>query len=61
LLRDISEAIAREKVNVTAVNTVSKGTQAFMRFTVQITSGEIIERVKRTVGMVPDVVSVVRR
>lgn len=61
LLRDISEAISREKVNVTAVNTVSKGTQAFMRFTVQITSGEIIERVKRTVGMVPDVISVVRK
>jgi GTP pyrophosphokinase len=61
LLRDISEAISREKVNVTAVNTVSKGTQAFMRFTVQITSAEIIERVKRAVGMVADVVSVVRR
>ena len=61
LLRDISEAIAHEKVNVTAVSTVSKGTQAFMRFTLQITSGEIIERVKRTVGAVADVLSVERR
>ena len=61
LLRDISEAIAHEKVNVTAVSTVSKGAQAFMRFTVQITSGEIIERVKRTVGAVADVLSVERR
>lgn len=61
LLRDISEAISRERVNVTAVNTVSKGTQAFMRFTIQITSADIIERVKRTVGAVPDVLSVVRK
>jgi GTP pyrophosphokinase len=61
LLRDISEAIAREKVNVTAVNTVSRGPQAFMRFTLQISSAEIIERVKRTVAAVPDVISVVRK
>jgi GTP pyrophosphokinase len=61
LLRDISEAISRERVNVTAVNTVSKGTQAYMRFTIQITSADIIERVKRTVGTVADVLSVVRR
>jgi GTP pyrophosphokinase len=61
LLRDISDAISRERVNVTAVNTVSKGAQAYMRFTIQITSADIIERVKRTVGAVEDVLSVVRK
>jgi GTP pyrophosphokinase len=61
LLRDISEAITREKVNVTAVNTQTKRNLANMRFTMQITDGEIIERVKRAVLAVPDVLSVERR
>ncbi len=61
LLRDITEAIARERVNVTAMNTLSKGPMAYMRFTIQVTSADIIDRVKRTVGAVADVESVVRR
>lgn len=61
LLRDITEAISRERVNVTAMNTLTKGSVATMRFTIQVTSGEIIERVKRTVGGVADVESVIRR
>ena len=61
LLRDITEAIARERVNVTAMNTLSKGQVAYMRFTIQVTSADIIDRVKRTVGAVSDVESVVRR
>lgn len=61
LLRDITEAIARERVNVTAMNTLTKGSVATMRFTIQVTSADIIERVKRTVGGVADVESVVRR
>ena len=55
LLRDISEAISRERTNVTAVNTVTRGAHAFMRFTLQVTSAEWIQRVLRQVRDVPGV------
>jgi GTP pyrophosphokinase len=55
LLRDISEAISRERINVTAVNTLSRGAHAFMRFTVQVTSADGIMRVLRQVKDVPGV------
>jgi GTP pyrophosphokinase len=61
LLRDISEAIAREKVNVIAVNTISRGISAYMRFTVQVTGGDIIERIRRAILGVADVHAVTRR
>src|SRR6185437_6190840 len=55
LLRDITEAIARERINVTAMNTLSRGAHAFMRFTVQVSSAEAIGRVLRQVKEVPGV------
>jgi GTP pyrophosphokinase len=55
LLRDISEAIARERINVTAVNTLSRGVHAFMRFTLQVSSADGIQRVLRQVKDVPGV------
>jgi len=55
LLRDISEAISRERINVTAVNTLSRGSHAFMRFTLQVTSADAIQRVLRQVKDVPGV------
>jgi GTP pyrophosphokinase len=55
LLRDISEAISRERINVTAVNTLSRGAHAFMRFTLQVGSAEAIHRVLRQVKDVPGV------
>ena len=55
LLRDISEAIARERINVTAVNTLSRGSHAFMRFTLQVSSADAILRVLRQVKDVPGV------
>jgi len=55
LLRDISEAISRERINVTAVNTLSRGAHAFMRFTLQVDSGDAIQRVLRQVRDVPGV------
>ena len=55
LLRDISEAIARERINVTAVNTLSRGVHAFMRFTLQVDTGDAIQRVLRQVRDVPGV------
>jgi len=57
LLRDISEAIARERINVTAVNTLSRGLHAFMRFTLQVGNAEAIVRVLRQVKEVPGVES----
>src|SRR5260221_1059216 len=44
VLRDISEAISRERINVTAVNTLSRGAHAFMRFTLQVSSADAIQR-----------------
>jgi len=61
LLRDVSEAIAREKVNVTAVNTISKNNQASMRFTVEITKLEHLVRILKMVQEVPGVMSAARR
>jgi GTP pyrophosphokinase len=55
LLRDISEAIARERINVTAVNSLSRGAHAFMRFTLQVSSADGIARVLRQVTDVPGV------
>ncbi len=55
LLRDITEAIARERINVTAVNTLSRGSHAFMRFTLQVASADAIQRVLRQVREVPGV------
>ncbi len=49
LLRDITDAIARERINVTAVNTLSRGAHAFMRFTLQVASADGIMRVLRQV------------
>ena len=49
LLRDISEAISRERINVSGVNTLTRGVHAYMRFTLQVTSGEAIMRVLRQV------------
>jgi GTP pyrophosphokinase len=55
LLRDISEAISRERINVTAVNTLSRGAHAYMRFTLQVGSADAITRVLRQVKDVPGV------
>jgi GTP pyrophosphokinase len=55
LLRDISEAISRERINVVAVNTLSRGSHAFMRFTLQVGSADAIQRVLRQVKDVPGV------
>jgi GTP pyrophosphokinase len=61
LLRDVSEAIAREKVNVTAVNTISRNNQASMRFTVEVTRLDHLARILKMVLEVPGVMSAVRR
>jgi len=55
LLRDVTEAIARERINVLAVNTLSRGSHAFMRFTLQVGTADAIARVLRQVKDVPGV------
>ena len=55
LLRDISEVLSREKINVTAVNTLSRAGHARMRFTVEITG---VPQLDRTLKLVADVASV---
>ena len=52
LLRDISEIMTREKINVTAVNTLSKNLQARMSFTLEVRS---IAQLKRALTLVHDV------
>ena len=61
LLRDVSEALSHERINVTAVNTLSRGNLASMRFTVEIKRGEELVRLLRTVSEVPGVETVRRR
>ncbi len=61
LLRDISEALSHERINVTGVNTLSRGNLASMRFTVEIHKPDQLQRVLRAVGEVSGVESVRRR
>lgn len=44
LLRDISELLTRQKINVTAVKTQSKNGMAYMRFTLELASGEGLQK-----------------
>jgi GTP pyrophosphokinase len=57
LLRDIGDALARERINVTAVRTQSREELAFMRFAFQV--GDL-GQLKRAIGVVRDVPGVMR-
>jgi GTP pyrophosphokinase len=61
LLRDVSEVMTREKVNVTAVSTLSRGLQAGMRFTVQIADLDQLARILTLIQEVPGVAWARRR
>ena len=52
LLKDISEVLSRERVNVTAVNTLSRGQLASMAFTIEVQDSL---QLARLLGMVADV------
>jgi GTP pyrophosphokinase len=60
LLRDISEVISREKVNVTAVRTHSRGEVARMQFTVEVLDRPQVGRLFELVEAVPGVFRVRR-
>jgi GTP pyrophosphokinase len=55
LLRDITEVLSREKINVTAVNTLSRNGNARMRFTVEITGVPQLDRTLKMLANVPNV------
>jgi len=61
LLRDISEVLSREKINVTGVNTQSKQHMAYMSFTVEIFDLEQLQRTLAQVREVQGVLSASRR
>ena len=52
LLRDISEVFSREKINVTAVNTLTRNLHAHMAFTLEVRG---LDELKRTLALVRDV------
>jgi GTP pyrophosphokinase len=56
LLRDISEILAREKINVIGVNTQSKQGKARMGFTVEVHN---LQHLNRTLGLIHEVEGVV--
>jgi GTP pyrophosphokinase len=61
LLRDVSDTLARERINVLAANTGSHDTHARMLFTVEIADLPQLERVLALLKNVPGVVRAVRR
>ena len=52
LLRDISELLSREKINVTAVNTQTRQHQARMAFTLEV---ESVGQLKRALALARDI------
>ena len=61
LLRDISDLMLREKVNVTAVNTQSRGDRARMGFSVQVSGSEQLERILAQMGEIVGVTQARRK
>jgi GTP pyrophosphokinase len=61
LLRDISEVLTRERVNVTATSTQTTAHVAYMRFTLEIENVDQLQRVLAFVRDVRGVMSAGRR
>ena len=61
LLRDLSEIFSREKINVTAVNTLSRQHLARMAFTLEVHGIEELKRALALVREVPGVLAASRR
>ena len=60
LLRDITEILSRERINVTATHTVSRQAAAFMRLTLEVPNIEQLNRVLALIREVPHVASAAR-
>ena len=61
LLRDISEILSREKINVTAANTLTRNMCTRMAFTVEVQSLAVLKRALALVSDVPGVTAASRR
>jgi GTP pyrophosphokinase len=61
LLRDISEVLSREKINVTAANTLTRNMQSRMAFTVEVQSLAVLKRALALITDVPGVTGAMRR
>jgi GTP pyrophosphokinase len=61
LLRDVSEIFSRERINVTAANTLTRDMRTRMAFTLEVKSLEVLARALALVRDVPGVVSATRR
>jgi GTP pyrophosphokinase len=61
LLRDVTEALSREKVNVVAVKTQTRDNAAAMNFTVEVDDVDHLRRTLAAIGNVRGVVIAARR
>ncbi len=61
LLRDISDVLSREKLNVIAVNTLTKKGTAYMRFTMEVGGIKQVQRAITLIREVPGVIDATRR
>ncbi len=61
LLRDISEVLSREKINVTAANTLTRNMHTRMAFTVEVQSLAVLKRALALVADVRGVTTAARR
>ncbi|GMV55771.1 MAG: GTP pyrophosphokinase [Betaproteobacteria bacterium] len=57
LLRDISDVLAREKINVTGTQTQSRGARAYMVFTIEVAGLAQLERIMTQIAAVTGVLS----
>lgn len=60
LLRDVSDSLARHKINVTSVQTHSRDLEASMRFTLEVKQVNELPRVLASLAEIKGVMSVVR-
>ena len=57
LLRDITEVLSREMINVTAANTLTRQGTASMNFTIEVTGVTQLQHALKLIGAIPSVLS----
>jgi GTP pyrophosphokinase len=61
LLRDISDLFAREKVNATKANTMSRNNLALMQFSIEVSDSGRLKRLLELIQQVPNVIAARQR
>ncbi len=61
LLRDISDLFAREKVNATKANTMTRNNLALMQFSIEISDFDRLKHLLVLIQQVPNVIAARRR